>query len=58
MKDLKPHEPVQLIEMQVPIGRFLKGFCLFALESPDDSAQGVDEEAPPPAAFEYTSWDE
>ena len=56
MKDLKPEEEVELIDMLVPIGRSSKN-QLLTLESPDDSVPGT-EEAPPPEAFQYYNWDE
>jgi len=57
MKDLKPEEPVELIEMKVPMGTYLSKLVLI-LESMDESAQESDEEAPPPPSFQYYSWDE
>jgi len=69
MKDLKPTEPEELIEMQVPIGTHYNlptfVFCSFysGLLTPcfvveDDTAPGLDEEAPVPSAFQYFNWDE
>jgi hypothetical protein len=57
MKDLKPEEEADLIEMEVPMGtpRFK---LLINSESTDEVAPGTDEDAPPPGAFEYYNWDE
>ena len=57
MKDLKPDEEVELIEMKVPIGISLKR-CFLILESPNEPTSGTEEEAPPPGAFQYYNWDE
>lgn len=57
MKDLKPEDDVELIEMKVPIGTFLQ-FPSLNLESPDETASGTEEEAPPPAPFQFYDWDD
>ena len=57
MKDLKPDEAVDLMEMLVPIGNPYLNFD-WQVESPDESAPGAEEEAPPPEAFQYYDWDE
>lgn len=57
MKDLKSDEPVELIDMQVPIGTNSQ-YLSWREESPDESVPGVEEEAAPPGAFEYYNWDE
>jgi hypothetical protein len=54
MKDLRPEEPVELIEMRVPIGWTLNRLCLI-VESLDETG-ATEDEADPPPPFEYTRW--
>lgn len=57
MKDLRPEEEVELIEMQVPIGAFPTK-CELMLETADEAGNGTEEEAPPPSAFTFEGWDD
>jgi hypothetical protein len=54
MKDLRPTEEIELIEMQVQLGTSR----LSLIDLDDLSDQEPEEEAPPPGQFEYFSWDE
>jgi hypothetical protein len=57
MKDLTPEEPVELIEMKVQLGMSCLGFVLI-IDEVSDTPQGTEEEAAPPAPFQFHNWDE
>jgi len=57
MKDLKPDEEVELIDMLVPIGLSPHSLELM-FETADEAGNGVEEEAPPPSAFTFEGWDD
>ena len=57
MKDLRPDEEPDLIEMQVPIGLVPKKSALI-LETAEEAGSGAEEEAPPPTAFTFDRWDD
>jgi hypothetical protein len=58
MKDLRPDEEEELIEMMVPLG-MLPVMLQLTKESANGAAAASDgEEAPPPAPFDFHSWDE
>ncbi len=58
MKDTKPDEEVELIEMKVPLGMSLPVSLNDNLESAEHGPPGSEEEAPPPSTFQYLNWDE
>jgi hypothetical protein len=57
MKDLKPEEEAEFIEMLVPIGLSPDSIEL-TVETADQVGNGVEEEAPPPSAFTFERWDD
>jgi hypothetical protein len=57
MKDLRPEEDVELIEMKVPIGNSPRDYVDVDAKE-EDEPQDMGEEAPPPAPFEFHNWDD
>jgi len=57
MKDLRPEDEVELIEMTVPIGSVPHNMELI-VESAEEAGSANEEEAPPPSAFIFERWDD
>lgn len=58
MKDTKPDEEAEFIEMRVPMGMSSSVSVNDDLESAEDGPPGSEEEAPPPSTFQYFNWDD